>query len=493
MFKKVTYIFTFIAALFLLAGIIYFQTKKKNPTEQIKPVTKTIIPAIPSKAGNPNGKTESGANDTNAKIFLELSNDEVFVDAITGDLNGDGIEDQIIAVKKLLDPFLYLVISIQDSITQKFTRIEEIRTSITQPKSLTFYIMETENSSRAIIYSGMTSDNGQSFSIQKINKDEAGDVFFTQIADLRADVQIVLKESGGQNYANDDFAAYKIFVYNTDASAPNTLNQIQTEYIWNGKTNMFEKGREQKIPGEKIESTLLRKLQTGSMESFIDFLSELWYQSEDGRYSGRSIYLDKKDNNIVFNLGSIEEIYQIKSVLQRRYGLYFTANNKSIPNIIRRVDIEIKGVDEIQVRVIDDVARIKIVTASLWNGTYKKNINSLQFSNIDKREEIATLKKKIVQNESKWESQNGSIIFFNGNKYNLKKDEKDFSGYFNIIEMNNEIILQIKNTDGINKFYVIDFEEVNKKQIITLTKIQLNINEIIPAGEDPLIFMRDTN
>ncbi|QOW60554.1 pallilysin-related adhesin [Treponema pedis] len=491
MFKRVLYALSFAGALILLASVIFFQMKRTNSVQETKPATKTIIPAASSKIDNQTGKNETDSNGADAKIFLELSNDEVFIDAITGDLNGDGVEDQIVAVKKLLDPFLYLIISIQDPIMQKCSRIEEIRTPITQPKSLTFYIMEPDNSAPAILYSGMTSDNGQSFSIQKINKDKDGVFFFTQIADIHADIQILLQELKGQNIYEEGFAAYRILAYNSDSSAPNTLNQIQTEYVWNNKTNMFEKGREQKIPGEKIESTLLRKLQTGNMESFIDFLSQLWYQSENGKNSGRSIYLDKNDNNIIFNFDNIEEIYEIKTTLPRRYGLFFTANNKSIPNIIRRVDIEIKGVDEIQIRVIEDVARIKFGTSSLWNGTYKKNTNLLHYTNTNKQDKVEKIRKKLEQPESKWETQNGQTISFTGNKYTLTKDGKDSSGYFNIIEIENKTVLQMKTSESINKFYLINLEEKNKKQILTLIKIKLNINEIIPTGDEPSVFVKD--
>ncbi|WP_252723414.1 hypothetical protein [Treponema pedis] len=105
MFKRVLYALSFAGALILLASVIFFQMKRKNSVQETKPATKTIIPAASSKIDNQTGKNETDSKGADAKIFLELSNDEVFIDAITGDLNGDGVEDQIVAVKKLLDPF----------------------------------------------------------------------------------------------------------------------------------------------------------------------------------------------------------------------------------------------------------------------------------------------------------------------------------------------------------------------------------------------------
>ncbi|MEL3913142.1 MAG: pallilysin-related adhesin [Treponema pedis] len=492
MFKKTLYALSVAAVFIVFAAAFYFQMKKNNTAEEIKPATKTIIPSASSKMEITETKNDTVAENTDTKFFLELSNDEVFVDAISGDLNGDGVEDHIAAVKKLLDPFVYLIISVQDPITQKRNRIEEIRTTITHPKSLTFYIIEPENFSPLLFYSGMTSDNGQHLSLHIINKNEES-LSFRQIADLHADIQIRLQEADSQYGNKTGLDAYKILAYNSDPLMPNTLNQIQTEYVWNSKTGNFEKSREQHIPGEKIESQLLRKLQTGNTESFMDFLSELWYQSENGKKSGRTIYVDKNDKNIIFNLDNIEEIYEIKSTLPRRYGLFFLTNNKSIPNIIRRVEVEIKGIDEIQIRIIEDVARIKFGAASLWNGIYKKNTGIVQPEKTEITMPAETIRKKIAESEIKWESQNGISIFFSGNKYILVRDEKRETGYFNTIGINDKTVLQIKKETGVNKFYLISFKEKNKKQAIVLTRIKLNMNEITPTGDEPLVFTREIN
>ncbi len=492
MFKKTLYVLSIAAVFFVFAAAFYFQMKKNNTVEEIKPATKTIIPSASSKLEVTETKNDTELEQADAKIFLELSNDEIFVDAISGDLNSDGVEDQIVAVKKLLDPFVYLIISVQDPITQKRNRIEEIRTTITQPKSLTFYIMEPENSPPLLFYSGITSDNGQHLSLYIITKNEDS-LSFRQIADLHADIQIRLQETEARYGNETGLSAYKILAYNSDPLKPNTLNQIQTEYVWNSKTGNFEKGREQNIPGEKIESQLLQKLQTGNTESFMEFLSELWYQVENGKKSGRTIYLDKNNKNIIFNLDTIEEIYEIKSTLSRRYGLFFLTNNKSIPNIIRRVEVEIKGIDEIQIRIIEDVARIKFGAASLWNGIYKKNAGMGQPEELETAMPPEAIRKKITDSEIKWESQNGTTISFGGNKYILEKDEKIENGYFNTIGINDKTILQIKKETGVNKFYLINFKEKNKKQVIVLTGIKLNMNEITPTGDEPLVFTREIN
>ena len=488
-----------ICALAVMLGILAFLKFGTGRTVQAeKPVTQTIIPAAFSRI---NGITEASAeterDTSDAKIFLELYNDEIFTDALSADLNGDGVDDQIIAVKKLLDPFLYLIISIQNPITRKWERTEEIRTAVTQPKSLTFYAMELEDSLPAIVYSGMSSDNGQNFSIQKIRKDKKEALEFDQIADLHADIQIRFDETGStaDPYGGREaekaktFADYRIYTYNSDPETPNTLNQIQTEYLWSAKTNKYEKGREIKIPGEKIESRLLRSLQTGSTESFAEFLSGVWNLSVPGGTADRSIYFDKKNGIIIFNIDRTEEVYEIQSTLPRRYGLFFNANNKSIPNIIRRIDAEIKGIDEIQVRVTENVARIRFATDSLWNGSYKKNTGQLQTA-AAADDPAANVKAYILKSPNEWEGSIGSVLELHKNTYRLKRDGSSTSGYFDIININGKPILQMKNAENKNSFYLLNFEEQELRQTITLTKIQLNISEILPTGDDPIVFTR---
>ena len=492
MFKRIIYILSAIAILSIIGFLIYFKFINSNIKTEKKIIAKTIIPMVPSQTNNDEKKTEAYTANTDAKIFLELFNDEVFIDAISDDLNEDGIEDQVIAVKKLLDPFLYLIISIQNPITQKWERVEEIRTSITQPKSLSFYIMNLAKDPKTLVYSGMTSDNRQVLSLQTLKKGKDEAIQILQIADLHADMQIQIREIEHFEEGLPSLSAYRVYTYNSDQSAPNTLNQIETEYTWNAKTQKYEEGPKKLIPGEKIEIQLLRKLQSGSMESFIDFLSGLWFRADGSKEAGRSIYFDKNDNNIVFNLDNVEEIYQIKTTLPRRYGLFFTTNNKSIPNIIRRVELEIKGVDEIQVRVIEDVARIKFGTESLWNGHYKKNINLPAISANQKENSPEKVKKMLSKSLNQWKKADGNkILQLEGNSYSLQEAEDIETGYFSIMEINEKIILQMKSNQNINKFYLVELKEKNNTQQMTLTKIKLNINDIIPTGDEPVIFERD--
>ena len=304
-------------------------------------------------------------------------------------------------------------------------------------------------------------------------------------------MQIQIKEIETQEENSSSLSSYRVYTYDSDPSAPNTLNQIETEYTWNAKAKKYEQGLQKTIPGEKIEVQLLRKLQSGNMESFREFLSGLWFQEEGNKETGRSVYFDKNDNQIIFNLDNVEEIYEIKTTLPRRYGLFFTTNNKSIPNIVRRVELEIKGLDEIQVRVIEDVLRIKFGTASLWNGNYKKNTNLLLNNTSQKENNAEKAKKLISKSSNQWKSANNTLLDLSENSYTIQQSEDIEKGYFNILEINEKVIIQIKSETETNKFYLLELNEKKNVQKMVWTKIKLTINDVTPTGDEPIIFERE--
>ncbi len=488
--KKKFYISISAILIAIAVILLYFKVTKVDVKIEPVPESKTIIPTDYSKEKKQIVSDEEQLNNAASKVFLQLNSNEVILDVISVDLNDDGMEDQIIAVKKLLEPFLHLVCATQNPISHKWERIRDIKTGITEPKSLNFYTMQLSNSLPIIVYSGITSDNQQILSMQKTIKEEP--LKFEEVISLNADIKIQIQElDAGEENELINFASFKIFTYDSDPNAPNTLNQVKTEYVWDYNTNTYEKGIATVIPGEKIENKLLKELKTGDIESIKDFLSGLWFKSIV-QYSdrGRSFYFAKKDKNIIFNRENIQEIYEISSIHSLRYGLYIKANNKAIPNIIRIVRIEVKGVDEVQITVTENVRRIKTATKSLWTGRYKKS-QTPAYTLSNKKTLNKELKNFFKKSKNEWINNKGFKALFNANKYYLEIYGKKESGSFNIIEVQNKIILQTRNEKDENTFYLVQFNQNKKKQNISLKKIKLNLNEIIETGEEEIILNRE--
>ncbi len=478
--------------LFLFAVFLaYLKFTQKDEININTPVVQTIIPERVSQIHNKSDNYEQKISTVESRVFLKLSDNETFIDAISEDLNNDNIEDQIIAVKKLLDPFLYLIISIQDPQTQKWERLAEIKTSITEPKSLNFNIIKLTDSLPAITYSGMTSDNRQSFAIQKIEK--AAPLAFNEIISLTAEIKIQVKTpeaSDADSVVN--FSSFKIYAFDSDPEAPNSLNQIQTEYVWSNRTKKYEKSNITKISGEKIEYRLLQKLKTGNTESIIDFLSGLWFKEPETKTDkGRSFYFDDDEKIIIFNLDNIEEIFEISSMTPLRYGMFFFTHNKSIPSIIRRISIEVRGVDEIHIRVIEDVRRLKFGASSVWNGNYKKNTGIETPQKDNNKKALNTIRHSLEKSKNEWTNNDNATLNLEGKKYRLTMYGKPETGVFNILEIKGKFVLQLRSSNGTSKFYLAELNETGKKQILSITKVKINIEEIISEEDETIILNRE--
>lgn len=484
MTKKILFICAIIIAVILIFLGLFFRISKKSE-EEIKQNSQTIIPFVPSKTNNnSNDKNESYLS--GIKVFIELNKDEIFVDVISADLNGDGIEDQIIAIKKLLDPFIYLVASIQNPITKEFYRVAEIKTNVTQPKSLSFHAIDLQDSLPALVYSGISSDKSQVLVIYFIKISKQGEISFNMAADLRADVRIEMID--GRKNLRGTLNDYSIHTYNFDPYAPDTLNQIKSEYKWNDSTSRYVKINEVKIPGEKIESSFLKKLSNASAESFKEFLSGLWYQRSSSDSSVRYLYFDEINNIFIFHIDNIQEIYAVSSVLPRRFGVSLMTNNKSISSIKRRIEIELRGIDEIRLRVVEDVARLKIGTASNWDGIYRKkrgNINSSSSNSAILEYKL----KNIFSEKSEWLNNNGYFeteMF----SYKLHTDKLEETGFFNFIRIEDIEIIQLRNSAGVNYFYkaTVEKDEIGKKTLLKMTPVTIGFGGISIIEEQSLIF-----
>lgn len=483
MAKKIIFTFSIIIASAVLLFLLFFKFGK-TINDETEIISKTVIPVSPSNfSGDTENKTNS--NLLGIKTSISLNKDEVFIEIITADLNADGFEDQIVAIKKLLDPFIYLIPAIQNPLTKEFARIAEIRTSVTQPKSLSFYTIELQNSLPALVYSGMSSDKSQILVIYFIKADKQNILSFNMAADLRADVQIEMID--GRKTIKGTLDDYTIYTYNFDASAPETLNQIKTQYKWNNSANHYVKVNEIKIPGEKIESSFLKKLSNGSAETFREFLSGLWYQPLSSG-SPRSLYFDNANNIFIFHIDNIQEIYTVTSVFPRRYGVSLMSNNKSISSIKRRIEIELKGIDEIRLKVVEDVARLKIGTASNWDGMYRKKTDN--FNSVNTRTDNSGSRlKNIFGKNSEWI--NGSE-FFKTEKfsYTLKNGEKEDSGFFDFIKIENQTIIQLRSSYGQNSFYTVTSEKDKKngKTILKMIPVNIGFSGLSAAEEKAFFF-----
>ena len=395
-------------------------------------------------------------------------------------MNGDNKEDKIIAAKKLSDQFIYLFIFLQDSEAQTFTRAVEIKTEATHAKTLSVYtLMVQEYTYPVIVYNGMNADSMQVFGMYRLGIDEDKIISIYSLADIQADGQIILK-----NEQDNSISDYTISAYYSDKDAPNTLNQIEKQYTWNAKKEFFVQTKETKIPGKKIESQFLQKFQTGDSNSFQEFLDGLWYQPSAKRDQNRSIFFNRSENEIIFSVNNIQELFTIDSITPRRFGIYFSTKNASISSIHRRISIELLGIDEVHIRVIDDIARLKIGVASNWDGSYRKISNTVR--EVQSSITFDNIKKILTADEKIWTSAEGYSLYFSDNSYRFLQDTAENSGWYTILQIKGNTVLQLKDTENNERFFNLILDNAGKR--LSLIEVSVTLSGIIPIGSSPLIF-----
>ena len=475
--KKLFYMLC-IVVIIVIIGILAYQRIVHQRTQVIPQNAQTIIPTAPQLQQQEVSSSE--VIPENIQSGITLLSDEVLVEDIQADLNGDNKEDKIIAAKKLSDQFIYLFIFLQDSEAQTFTRAVEIKTEATHAKTLSVYtLMVQEYTYPVIVYNGMNADSMQVFGMYRLGIDEDKIISIYSLADIQADGQIILK-----NEQDNSISDYTISAYYSDKDAPNTLNQIEKQYTWNAKKEFFVQTKETKIPGKKIESQFLQKFQTGDSNSFQEFLDGLWYQPSAKRDQNRSIFFNRSENEIIFSVNNIQELFTIDSITPRRFGIYFSTKNASISSIHRRISIELLGIDEVHIRVIDDIARLKIGVASNWDGSYRKISNTVR--EVQSSITFDNIKKILTADEKIWTSAEGYSLYFSDNSDRFLQDTAENSGWYTILQIKGNTVLQLKDTENNERFFNLILDNAGKR--LSLIEVSVTLSGIIPIGSSPLIF-----
>ena len=475
--KKIFYTLCILAVPGIIGILIYQRIIAEKEQVSVQNA-QTIIPMSQQIQMQEDKKSDTISGNTQS--FITLLSDEALVEDVQTDINGNGKEDRVVAVKKLSDQCIYVIIFMQENESQLFTRSLEIKTEATHAKTFSLSTIKVQEYAHPlIVYSGMSADSQQVFGIYALQSDDGVITECDTLVSIQADGQIVPASD-----KDDSLKGYSIRAYYADSDAPNTLNQIEKQYHWNQTKHRFEQTNEIKIPGKKIESQFLKKFQTGTIDSFREFLEGLWYQPAAKHNQNRSIFFNYAENEIIFSVNNIQEIFKIVSMSSRRFGISIFTKNEAISSINRRIDIELTGVDEVSIRVIDDIARLKIGVSSNWDGTYRKLNNTIREVQTDSAAE--NTKRQLRADDKIWTSAEGYTLHFSETEYQLLQDSQKDDGWYTVLQIKDKLVLQLKNKENQERFFSIFFDTADKH--LVLTEVAISINAISLAGTAPLVF-----
>lgn len=494
----------FIAALLGLFIWLWYNRPELSFLPEARQTARTIIPSSDNTNAVDTTPNEADAAYDESKIqpLIVLNSDETFIQAISVDLNKDGVADQICAVKKMSEPNIFLIPALQNPATGEYSRINGIRTGITQTRTLLFYSTDIiGDRTNALIYSGMTADNQQLLAVYLPIIEKDGKMSFIAVADLRADGAITIQEikrSDAYNMGLTNGESYPIYTYNSDPDSPQTLDQIERKYRWDKPLKRYEQVSEARITGKKIETKLIRQLQGGDVHSFQDFLSGLWYMPDSASGTDtKHLYFDASENEIIFNNGSTEEVFISETGTPRHYGAYLITHNRTIPSIRRLIDIELTGIDEIRIKIMEDV-KLKIGVASDWDGVYRKMATGMNTTTkTETAISVEKLKGIMASSANDWNSSDGMTFQTTNTRYSLVKSNGTETGLMVVMTVKGQPVLQLKPESPSNaksRFYLGTAQVMpvagGESQTLTLTEVAVSIDGTNLVGSPPVIFER---
>ena len=495
--KLIPCAFALVAALLVLVFFCRNLFVKENTFSRAK----VIIPLV-NNAQEKKDRSFSEDDDTAQKSFIQLANDETLIGTTEFDINGDGFDDQINIVKTSANRYIQLIVGLYSPERGTYTRDCFLGTPVSQVRTFACTGMDVignhknslvyqgvDDKGRIIlkIFNGKTDKNGK-FSLALIGEFEADGTIFIQ-QDQRPESYELSKTKG---------ASFPVWVYTSENSEGSSesalLDQIQTMYEWNEQEQFYQPVKTVRVAGNRVAAKELAKIQDGTVATFGKFLDGLWYKTENSGKSIRYIFFDYTNSEIIFEFEDSEEVYSWLNSNLRRNGIYFSAVNKSIENLQRRFDISLVNIDEIRIKLQDDV-RMLISESTSWDGNYKKFISA----DVSKEKGVIENESlKLLLEQKNWISSNDEAVFlFVGSSYVAQIGKNVQTGRFVVTEVAGNQLLQFRSSsdDGIlNGYYELSFPDAKNggKNALVFHRVSINPEGFYREQSSPLVLKKYT-
>ncbi len=486
-----------ILLLFLIAAILLFLFLGKEifvneDTAIVR--AKTIIPVTNKEEQSSTINQTSTTDDFSLTSLIPLLVDEILINAISFDFNSDGYEDQIIAVKKANNPHIVIVTGLYNSIKMTYERFFQYQTKISQSKTFSLSVMDLSGTQQNnLVYTGFTDVNESVLEAFSLVPNPAG-YELRQIVSLYSEGTILIQQAQpkeGLEFEEAVTYTYPIMVYSTESTdEKDSFDQLQTVYLWNDALQSYIKGSEIRVPGKKIEANELSKIQDGTIESFAGFLNGLWALSTKNGVNSQFLFFDYNAKEIIFSQESTQEVYSWVNSTLRRNGVYLSTVNTSISNITRYFDISLVSLDEIKIKINDDVGML-INSDTLWDGIYKKVKRTTEDT---APAAVITNDNNYIQNIEHtkiWKLMETDSITFDSGHYEFYSGSAIEKGVYSQKSVNGELLLQMRSdskTSLFGGFYQLEEDD----QTMILKPVNITVDGIISSSGTPIILEKQS-
>lgn len=461
--KTIPVIFIIVATLLAL----FFIGKRLFVKDAVASRARVITPIVDNEENHASEK-ETEYEDYVQTSFIELANDETLLSVVTMDIDGDGYDDQINIVKTSKSPFLGIIIGLYNPATASYVRAAWLATNISQIRTFACTSLDViGNHKNSLVYQGVTDSGHSVLRIFNGSRNWKKEFKLVMIGDFEADGTIFIQQSErNEAYALSQTRApsFPVWVYASEGPEDSArLDQVQTMYDWDADEGKYVEKKQIRVTGSRLAAKELARIQDGTVATFAKYLDGLWYKTDISRGSMRYIFFDYLNHEIIFQYEDSEEVYSWLNSNLRRNGMYFSSVNKSIENLQRRFDISLVNIDEIRIRIQDDV-RMIIGESTLWDGSYKKvSSKTMTKSTASKSRECI---ERLI-NGSVWTTTDENIFTFTEDTYSVEGESYSDRGRFVTNVVSGAELLQFRSdtSSGFFKgYYSVAFGKMTKTE-----------------------------
>jgi len=435
-------VFSFLLIIFLATGlwkVVFY------PKTDINVRTRVITPR---EANSFSTADQSGQltweENINTKIPLE--DGEIVIAVLNKESEEHYAEEQYVIYRKASDAAgsVHLTFLSYDERTRGYRRMWNTPTAATRAETITLSHHDLiGDRNNCIIVTGMNASNEHTMTIFRRSPGQPPTQPYKKIAELQIEGSIIIQETGRtlayqQNITRGQ--SFNIAAYGHDSSSANMLDQIETIYSFNPRSEQYEQINVSRIPGSQIEQRRLRELLSGAPGVFEDFIKDLWYYvSPQGTIDARQyLYFDPAKKEIIFFGDDSQQVFLWQTSTPTRYGLYIRSQNISISTLLRFIDIELESLDSIRLRVNEDV-RLRITANTTWDGSYRR----AGAANI--KENASQLRPTInAVYDSSW----GRIQFNSSGEYTISSGSNVRKGRYVFYKVDDNDLIELRPEEG---------------------------------------------
>jgi hypothetical protein len=478
------------------AAFLYFKPLQLSADSDDKEwQARVVIPQNVETAGfEGNGDIERMVYEDAMNAKIALKEGESVVAVLTQDLDGDMVDEQILAHRNLLEmdsPVSISYIDFDDALGG-YRRIWSAPTVVARPGTASVYTQDLiGDRSICILVSGMDSAGEHTLTVFRMDSSEP-EAAFVKIAELRVDGSIKVQEAERSRAYQTGLSrgqSFTIAAYGRDFISSNILDQVERIYGYNSERGVYEQIRMTRIPGSQIEQRRVRELLNGDRQQFEQFITGLWYYvSPQGTVDNRQyIYFDPQGKEIIFYGEEIQQVFSWQNSSATRHGLYIASQNISVTTLRRFLDIELESLDSIRVKVFEDV-RLKIYVTAHWDGSYRKAETTETAAALS-----APPNKALPYIDASYEGSIGRIVFSPDGAYTLiSGGTVEKQGRYAFFTLDNQELLELRpvnSGEGAHETYLVERNDTDDSAALTLTRIRLGTRGAQEVSEAAISFV----